>query len=78
MVEKNYIMKFVLKDQCDQMLEYEVAQIFQMLPIKRLNIFYLKINVLKISQNVNKYLGYFCNKIYNQELSKIARSGHTV
>ena len=29
-------------------------------------------------QNVSKYLGCFCKKICNQELSKIAQSGHTV
>ena len=33
---------------------------------------------LKIAQKVTKYLGYFCKKIGNQKLLKIAESGHTV
>ena len=29
------------------------------------------------AQKVTKYLGYFCNKIYCQEIPKISKSGHT-
>ena len=31
----------------------------------------------KIAQKVAKNVGYFCLKIYHQELSKIAQSGQT-
>ena len=37
-------------------------------------IFYLKVMSFKIA---NKYFGYFCMKICEKELSKIAQSGHT-
>ena len=39
--------------------------------------FYLNVMPFKITQNVTKYLGYFCNKICYQELSRIAQSGPT-
>ena len=31
----------------------------------------------KLDQKVSNYLGYFCNKIWSQEPSKIAQSGRT-
>jgi len=35
--------------------------------------FRLKGDAFKIAQNANKYVGYLCNKICRQELSKIAQ-----
>ena len=32
---------------------------------------------IRTHQGLTKYLGYFCNKICSQELSKIAQTGHT-
>ena len=37
----------------------------------------MNMDVFKTAQKVNIHLGYFCKKICLQELSKIARSGHT-
>ena len=40
-------------------------------------VFTLKVMLLKKPKQFSKYLGYFCNKICRQELSKIAQSGHS-
>ena len=37
----------------------------------------MKMDVFKTAQNVKIHLGYFCNQICDQELSKYAQSGHT-
>ena len=47
------------------------------LPKRSPAVLWLKSDVFKIAQKVNKYLGNFCNIICCQELSKIAQSGHT-
>ena len=39
--------------------------------------FYLKSYVFKVALNVTKYLGYICEEIRCQSISKIAQSGHT-
>ena len=35
-----------------------------------------EMDVFKTAQNVNTHLGYFCKKIWLQEFSEIAQSGH--
>ena len=57
---------------CDQMLKSKVAKIFQTLPQKCLQQFFLiKRGVFyRNSPKVNKYLGYFCNEYYAQEITK--------
>ena len=40
--------------------------------------FYFNSEILKISQKGAKYLGYFCKRISDHDLSKRAQSGHTV
>ena len=37
-----------------------------------------KIAIVKIAQEVAKYLGYNCKKSFRQDHSKVAQYGHTV
>ena len=62
--------------QCDHMLEYKVAQMFQKSPKSSYNRFYTRVRFHKIVQKVGNLLGYFCYKFCHQEFSKIAQSGH--
>ena len=40
--------------------------------------FDFKIGAFKVAQMVNKIWGNFCTKIYHQENSKLAQTGHTL
>ena len=42
-----------------------------------LSLFVCLYHCAKVAQKVAKYSGYFLNKIYDQQLSKIVQSGHT-
>ena len=50
---------------------------FQKLPKKYSQQFVQKMDVFKRAKRVNTHLGYFCNKMFHQELSEIAQSSHT-
>ena len=64
--------------QCDQMLEYRVAQLVtngaQRVATAK---FTKKVMFSKVNHNITKNLGYFYNKINDPKLLKIAQSGHT-
>ena len=64
--------------QCDQMLEYRVAQQVtngaQRVATAK---FTKKVMFSKVNHNITKNLGYFYNKINDPKLLKIAQSGHT-
>ena len=67
----------VYRDQCNQMLKLKLAQFFISCPISDYRSYCFNTICFKIAQKVIKYFGYFCKKIYCQELSKIAQSGHS-
>ena len=63
--------------QCDQMLELQVVKI-SLIVAQNLGtvVWRYKVTFFKIAQKVATCLGYFCNKISRQNLSKTAQSGH--
>ena len=63
--------------QCEQTLKYKLAtKTNQKLPKSNYTSLCMKMDVFKRAQKVNIHLGYFCEKICHQELSKIPQSGH--
>ena len=64
-------------NQCDQKWNIKKPRNFQKLPKKYSQQFVQKMDVFKRAKRVNTPLGYFCNKMFHQELSEIAQSSHT-
>ena len=64
--------------QCDQMSERKLAKLLSKSYTKLSHQFLIsKGTIVKSAQKVAKYLGYFGEKKYCQNLSKIFQSGHT-
>ena len=66
-----------VRAQCDQMLEIKVAQILSNVAQNDLGSFNCKKVTCQNSPQSHLIFGYFTNKNFCQELSKIAQSGHT-
>ena len=75
---RKWMEKSFEKDQSDQMLELKGSpNVNKSCPNKRNSSSYIKWSFFKGPQKSPILMGYFGSQICNQELSKIAQSGHT-
>ena len=71
--------QILMLTQRDQIMRKSSPIFFKKLPKSSHSSFYLKdMGFKRAHSKVAEHLGYFCNKFCHQDVSKIAKSGHTV